>query len=68
MKLYPKGTGAGISLFILIVLGIYAVSQLAAMKRAAFREGFNCAIDETTQSLHSSYQCRDYRETFKEKI
>ena len=68
MKLYPKGTGAGISLFILIVLGIYAVSQIEAMKRAAFREGFNCAINETTQSLHSSYQCRDYRETFKEKI
>ena len=60
----PIGAGDGI----LIVLGICAVSQIEAMKRAAFREGFNCAINETTQSLHSSYQCRDYREAFKEKI
>jgi hypothetical protein len=52
----------------LIALGIYAVSQIEAMKRAAFREGFSCAIDETTQSLHSSYQCRDYRKAVAEKI
>ena len=68
MKFYPKGTGAGISLFIVIALGIYAVSQIEAMKRAAFREGFNCAIDETTRSLHSSYQCQDYRKMVEEKI
>ena len=68
MKLYPKGTGAGISLFILIARGIYAVSQIEAMKRAAFREGFSCAIDATTRSLHSSYQCRDYRKSVEEEI
>ncbi|ABI46965.1 hypothetical protein [Synechococcus sp. CC9311] len=68
MKFYPKGTGAGISLFIVIALGIYAVSQIEAMKRAAFREGFSCAIDETTRSLHSSYQCQDYRKMVEEKI
>ena len=68
MRLYPKGTGAGISLFISIALGIYAVSQIEAMKRAAFREGFSCAIDAATESIHSSYQCKDYRKTIKEKI
>ena len=68
MRLYPKGTGAGISLFIVIALGIYAVSQIEAMKRAAFREGFSCAIDATTRSLHSSYECKDYRKTVGEKI
>ncbi len=68
MKFYPEGTGAGISLFIVIALGIYAVSQIEAMKRAAFREGFSCAIDETTRSLHSSYQCQDYRKMVEEKI
>ena len=68
MKFYPKGTGAGISLFIVIALGIYAVSQIEAMKRAAFREGFSCAIDETTRSLHSSYQCQDFRKMVEEKI
>jgi hypothetical protein len=51
----------------LIALGIYAVSQIEAMKRAAFREGFSCAIDAATESIHSSYQCRDYRKTIKEK-
>ena len=68
MKFYPKGTGAGISLFIVIALGIYAISQIEAMKRAAFREGFSCAIDETTRSLHSSYQCQDFRKMVEEKI
>ena len=43
MRPYPKGTGAGISLFILIALGIYAVSQVEEMKRTAFRDGFRCA-------------------------
>lgn len=67
MRLYPKGTGAGISLFILIALGIYAVSQIEAMKRAAFREGFSCAIDANTRSLYSSYQCKEYRKTVNDK-
>ena len=67
MKFYPKGTGAGISLFILIAIGIYAISQIEAMKRAAFREGFSCAIDATTPSLHSSFSCKDYRKTIHEK-
>ena len=68
MRLYPKGTGAGISLFILITLGIYGVSQIEAMKRAAFREGFSCASDASTPSLHSSYKCQDYRKAINDKI
>jgi len=67
MRLYPKGTGAGISLFILIVLGIYTVSQVESMKRAAFREGFSCAKNENTQSLHSPYQCKEYRDELSVK-
>ncbi len=68
MRPYPKGTGAGISLFIIIALGIYAVSRVEEMKRAAFRDGFNCAINENARTTHASYNCADYRESINKRI
>lgn len=61
MRLYPKGTGAGISLAVLVVLGVFGVARFDAAKRASFEEGFRCATDETTPVVHSSLSCKDYR-------
>ncbi len=60
-RLYPKGSGAGISLVVLIGLGVLGIAQLDEAKRAAFREGFNCANDPETLVTHSSYDCKTYR-------
>ena len=64
MRPYPKGTGAGISLFILIALGIYAVSQVEEMKRTAFRDGFRCAANET-KKVNSTYNCEEYKKSIR---
>jgi hypothetical protein len=60
-RLYPRGTGAGISLVVLITLGVAGIAQLDEAKRAAFREGFNCANNARTIVTHSSYNCQTYR-------
>ena len=65
MRFYPKGTGAGISLVVLVVLGVVGVAQLDEAKRASFREGFRCASDETTPVSNSSYNCKKYRAEVK---
>lgn len=62
MRLYPQGTGAGISLVVLVVIGVVSVAQFDAAKRASFEEGFRCASDESTPVVHSSYTCKGYRE------
>ena len=62
MRLYPQGTGAGISLVVLVVIGVVGVVQFDAAKRASFEEGFRCASDESTPVVHSSYNCKGYRE------
>ena len=64
-KLYPRGTGAGISLVVLVTLGVAGIAQLDEAKRAAFREGFDCANDAKTLVTHSSYNCKTYRANFK---
>tara|TARA_B100001093_G_scaffold275296_1_gene263151 strand:- start:8331 stop:8531 length:201 start_codon:yes stop_codon:yes gene_type:complete len=64
MRPYPKGTGAGISLFILIALGIYAVSQVEEMKRTAFRDGFRCAADGI-KIVNSTYNCEEYKKSIR---
>jgi hypothetical protein len=61
LRLYPKGTGAGISLVVLIVLGVLGIAQLDEAKRAAFREGFECANNPDMVVTHSSYNCQTYR-------
>lgn len=62
MRLYPQGTGAGIALVVLVVIGVVGVAQFDAAKRASFEEGFRCASDESTPVVHSSYNCKGYRE------
>ena len=62
MRLYPQGTGAGISLVVLVVLGVVGVAQFDAAKRASFEEGFRCASDESTPVVHSSYNCKAFRQ------
>ena len=66
-RLYPKGTGAGISLVVLITLGVMGIAQFDAAKRAAFREGFNCANNPDTLVIHTSYNCKTYRATLNTK-
>ena len=61
MRLYPQGTGAGISLVVLVVIGVFGIAQFDAAKRASFEEGFRCASDETTPVVHSSQSCKAYR-------
>lgn len=61
MRLYPQGTGAGISLVVLVVIGVFGVAQFDAAKRASFEEGFRCASDETTPVAHSSHNCKAFR-------
>ena len=61
MRLYPQGTGAGISLVVLVVIGVFGIAQFDAAKRASFEEGFRCATDESTQVIHSSLSCKAYR-------
>ena len=61
MRLYPQGTGAGISLVVLLVIGVFGIAQLETSKRAAFEEGFRCALDENTPVVHSSHSCKAYR-------
>ena len=39
MRLYPQGTGAGIALVVLVVIGVVGVAQFDAAKRASFEEG-----------------------------
>lgn len=48
MRLYPQGTGAGISLVIVIVICVVGIAQVDAAKRASFEEGFRCASDADT--------------------
>ena len=55
MRLYPQGTGAGISLVVLVVIGAFGIAQIDAAKRASFEGGFRCASDESTPVVHSSY-------------
>ena len=62
MRLYPQGTGAGITLVVLVVIGVFGIAQFDAAKRASFEEGFRCATDETTQVIHSSLSCKAYRD------
>ena len=62
MRLYPQGTGAGISLVVLVVIGVVGVAQFDAAKRASFEEGFRCASDESTPVMHSSYNCKAFRQ------
>ena len=62
MRLYPQGTGAGISLVVLVVLGVVGVAQLDAAKRGSFEEGFRCASDASTPVVHSSYNCKAFRQ------
>ena len=62
MRLYPQGTGAGIALVVLVVLGVVGVAQFDAAKRASFEEGFRCASDENTPVVHSSYTCKAFRQ------
>lgn len=64
-RVYPRGTGAGISLVVLVTLGVAGIAQLDEAKRAAFREGFNCANNANTLVTHSSYNCQTYRANFK---
>jgi hypothetical protein len=64
-RLYPKGTGAGISLVVLILLGVLGIAQLDEAKRASFREGFDCANNAKKLVTHSSYNCQTYRANFK---
>ena len=66
-RLYPKGTGAGISLVVLILLGVLGIAQLDEAKRASFREGFDCANNAKTLVTHSSYNCETYRANFNTK-
>ena len=61
LRPYPKGTGAGIFLVVLIVLGVLGIAQLDEAKRAAFREGFECANNPDMVVTHSSYNCQTYR-------
>ena len=61
MRLYPQGTGAGISLVVMVVIGVFGIAQFDAAKRASFEEGFRCAADESTQVVHSSLSCKAYR-------
>ena len=61
MRYYPKGSGAGISLVVLILLGVFGISQFDNAKRASFEEGFQCANDASTRVVHSSHDCKEYR-------
>ena len=61
MRLYPQGTGAGISLVVLLVIGVFGIAQFETAKREAFEEGFRCALDENTPVVHSSHSCKTYR-------
>ena len=61
MRLYPQGTGAGIALVVLVVIGVVGVAQFDAAKRASFEEGFRCASDKSTAVVHSSYNCKAFR-------
>ena len=65
LRPYPKGTGAGIFLVVLIVLGVLGIAQLDEAKRASFREGFDCANNAKTLVTHSSYNCQTYRANVK---
>ena len=65
LRLYPKGTGAGISLVVLIVLGVLGIAQLDEAERASFREGFECANNPDMVVTHSSYNCKTYRANVK---
>lgn len=62
MRLYPQGTGAGIALVVLVVIGVVGVAQFDAAKRASFEEGFRCASDESTPVVHSSYNCKAFHQ------
>lgn len=66
-RAYPRGTGAGISLVVLVTLGVAGIAQLDEAKRAAFREGFDCANNAKTLVTHSSYNCQTYRANFNTK-
>ena len=66
-RVYPRGTGAGISLVVLVTLGVAGIAQLDEAKRAAFREGFDCANNAKTLVTHSSYNCQTYRANFNTK-
>lgn len=66
-RVYPRGTGAGISLVVLVTLGVAGIAQLDEAKRAAFREGFDCANNAKTFVTHSSYNCQTYRANFNTK-
>ena len=64
-RLYPKGTGAGISLVVLILLGVLGIAQLDEAKRASFREGYECANNPNMVVTNSSYNCQTYRANIK---
>ena len=62
MRLYPQGTGAGITLVVLVVIGVFGIAQFDAAKRASFEEGFRCASDESTPVVHSSHNCKAFHQ------
>ena len=62
MRLYPQGTGAGIALVVLVVIGVVGVAKFDAAKRASFEEGFRCASDESTPVVHSSHNCKAFHQ------
>ena len=61
MRLYPHGSGAGITLVVLVVIGVFGIAQFDAATRASFEEGFRCASDKSTPVVHSSYNCKAFR-------
>ena len=61
MRWYPKGSGAGLSLVVLVSLGAFGIAQVDQAKRASFREGFRCALNPNTPVTQTSYDCRKFR-------